>query len=99
MPRGRGREAAPHEEGDRPPPCVVVVDGARTEGSERERLLLLGRVRAVERRLGNVAGQTAFVLLGLGGAAAGLALAGAAWRGRFRGVRRPLVEAARRRAT
>jgi mono/diheme cytochrome c family protein len=38
------------------------------------------------------AGQLNFFMLGMGGAACGLALAGAVWRRRFRGVRRSLVE-------
>jgi mono/diheme cytochrome c family protein len=38
------------------------------------------------------AGQLTFFMLGMGGAVCGLALAGAIWRRRFRGVRRSLVE-------
>ena len=37
-----------------------------------------------------------FVLLGLGGAAGCLVAFGGIWKGRFRGARRPLVEAATR---
>ncbi|MGE5243593.1 MAG: c-type cytochrome [Betaproteobacteria bacterium] len=39
-----------------------------------------------------------FVSLGAAGAVGGLVLLGAAWRGRFRGVRRPLIDRARARA-
>ncbi len=45
---------------------------------------------------GNAA-QLTFLMLGLGGAIAALLALDAAWRGRFRGVRRPMVDAARRR--
>ncbi len=73
----------------------------RTPVSAAEMLPLLAVFEASARQpqQPNVAGQTAFVLLGLAGAAAGLAVTGAVWRHRFRGVRRPLVEAAKRRAT
>jgi mono/diheme cytochrome c family protein len=46
----------------------------------------------------NDAARTVFLMLGLGGAAIGLLVFDAAWRGRFRGVRRPLVASATRRA-
>ncbi len=44
-------------------------------------------------------GNLAFLLLGMGGAAGGLAAMDAVWRGRFRAVRRPLVETQSRRET
>jgi hypothetical protein len=45
----------------------------------------------------NDGARLAFLMLGLGGAAIGLLFFDAAWRGRFRGVRRGLVASATRR--